>query len=98
MIRSQQFSIFVVANVLAVVLLVLIELTHLCRVESSRSSLWTGPFPTEGVSGKLLSFPCFIEIPLFSTNSVDPDQTPRSVTSDLSLLCLPTISWITRHK
>ena len=26
------------------------ELTHLCRMDSSISVLWTGPFPTEGVS------------------------------------------------
>ena len=26
-------------------------LTHLFRVDTSTSSLWIGPFPTEGVSG-----------------------------------------------
>ena len=31
----------------------------------------------------------FVEIPVFSANSVDPDQTPRSVESDLGLHCLP---------
>ena len=33
--------------------------------------------------------PCFIEIPVFNANSVDPDQTPRSAASDLGLHCLP---------
>ena len=33
--------------------------------------------------------PCFIEILVFNANSVDPDQTPRSVASDLGLHCLP---------
>ena len=28
---------------------------------------------------------CFIEIPIFNANSVDPDQTPRSAASDLCL-------------
>ena len=32
--------------------------------------------------------PCFIEIPVFNANSVDPDQTPRSAASDLGLHCL----------
>ena len=31
----------------------------------------------------------FIEISVFNANSVDPDQTPRSVASDLGLHCLP---------
>ena len=30
-----------------------------------------------------------IAIPVFNANSVDPDQTPRSVASDLGLHCLP---------
>ena len=32
--------------------------------------------------------PYFIEIPVFSANSVDPDQTSRSAASDLGLHCL----------
>ena len=35
-----------------------------------------------------LLLPCFIEIPLFYANSVDPDQTPHSAASDLDLHCL----------
>ena len=31
--------------------------------------------------------PCFIEIPVRNTNSVDPDQMPRSAASDLGLHC-----------
>ena len=40
----------------------------------------------EGVS---FYYTCFIEIPKFKANSVDPDQTPRCAASDLSLHCLP---------
>ena len=29
--------------------------------------------------------PCFIEIPVFNANNVDPDQTPRTAASDLGL-------------
>ena len=32
---------------------------------------------------------CFIGIPVFNANSLDPDQTPRSAASDLGLNCLP---------
>ena len=32
---------------------------------------------------------CFVEILVFNANSVDPDQTPRSVASYLGLRCLP---------
>ena len=31
-----------------------VHLTHLCRVDSSTSTLWTGPFPFEGVVDYLL--------------------------------------------
>ena len=45
----------------------------------------------------LLSY--FIEIPAFSANSVDPDQTPRSAASDLGQHCLPmSILWDARYK
>ena len=33
--------------------------------------------------------PCFIEIPVFNANSLDPDQMPHSAASDLGLHCLP---------
>ena len=59
-------------------------------VDSATSTLWTGPFPIEGVSVVVFFLlPCFIEISVFNINSVDPDQTPRSATSDLGLHCLP---------
>ena len=32
---------------------------------------------------------CLIEIPVFNANSVEPDQMPCSVASDLDLHCLP---------
>ena len=34
-------------------------------------------------------FQCFIEIPVFNINNVDPDQMPHSLGSDLSLHCFP---------
>ena len=37
----------------------------------------------------VLLLPCFVEISKFNANSVDPDQTPRSVASDLGLHILP---------
>ena len=42
--------------------------THLCQVDSSTSTLWTGPFPIEWVS-ILLLYPCFIEIPVLNVNN-----------------------------
>ena len=41
------------------------------------------------VSGLFLLLLCFIEVPVFNANSVDPDQMPCSVASDLGLHCLP---------
>ena len=38
-----------------------------------------------------------MEIPVFSANSVDPDQTPRSVASDLGLHCLAMSIWEARQ-
>ena len=42
-------------------------------MDSATSTLWTGPFPKEGVSGCFLLLR-FIEIPIINANSVDPDQ------------------------
>ena len=40
-----------------------------------------------------------MEIPVFIANSVDPDQTPRFVASDLSLHFLPmSLLWDARYK
>ena len=49
------------------------------------SSLWTGQFPIEGVTDQFLSLPCFIEIPVYITNRVEPDQMPLSLASDQDL-------------
>ena len=47
----------------------------------------------------ILLLPCFIEVPVFHANMLDPDQTPRSAASDLGLHCLP-MSFLrdTKHK
>ena len=73
-------------------------LTRLCRMVSSNLTLMFGPLKKK--EGFLLSHvPCFIEIPVFNANRVNPDQTPRSLTSDLSLHCLPVfLSWDAKHK
>ena len=55
-------------------------------MDFSTSTLWTGRFLIEGAYAYYFFF---IEIPVFITNSVDLDQTPRSAASDLGLHCLP---------
>ena len=51
------------------------------------------------MSDQFLLFLCFIEIPVINANSVDPDQMPHSMASDLGLHCLPmSLFWDTRHK
>ena len=51
------------------------------------------------MSGKFLLVPWFTETPVLNANSVDPGQTPRSVASDLGLLCLPmSLKWDARLK
>ena len=60
-------------------------------VDSSTTTLWTGPFSNSRLSGLFLLPLSFIEIPVFNAIRVDPDQTPRSVVSDLGLNCLPTL-------
>ena len=70
-------------------------LTHLCQLESSTLTLWSGPFPIKGV----LIITWFTEIPALNANNVDPDQTPQNAASDLGLHCLPmSLSWDARHK
>ena len=61
------------------------RLTHLRRVDSSTTTLWTGLFP---IAGCMVSFYLFIENSVFNPNSIDPHQTPRSAASDLGLHCL----------
>ena len=76
----------------------LTRLTHLCRVDSPINIL-DCPFPAEGVSGKALLLPYFIQIPVLNANSIDPDQTPRSAASDLDLHCFQiTLLSDARHK
>ena len=59
-------------------------------MEYSTLTLWTGPFPIEGVSGQLLLVSCFfVEILELNANSVDPDQMWYSMVSDLGLHYLP---------
>ena len=59
-------------------------------MDSSTENLWTGPPPTERMSGYFfLLLPRFIEIIVINANYADPDQTPRSAASDLGLHCLP---------
>ena len=58
-------------------------------MDSSTLTLWTGPFPIEGLSGWFYDFHIFSENPILNANSVDPDQTPRSAAFDLGLHCLP---------
>ena len=51
------------------------------------------------MSGQFLLLSCFEEISELNANSVDPDQMPHSVASDLGLYCLPmTLLWDARHK
>ena len=46
----------------------------------------------------VLLLPCFIAIPILNANSVDPDQTPLPVASDLGLHYLQIfILWDSRH-
>ena len=66
----------------------LFYINYLDRLISSIRSVWLA-----------LLLSCLIEIPVLNANSVAPDQTPRSVASDLGLHCLPmSILWVARHK
>ena len=68
-------------------------------MDSSAITLWTDTFPIKGMSGSFLLQACFIEIPALNANSADPDQTPRSVASDLGLHRLPVFHlWDAGHK
>ena len=63
-------------------------LTHCILVDSSTVICWTSPFVILGVSGLFVTFILlFMENPV--SNSVDPDQMPHYVASDLGLHCLP---------
>ena len=96
---SHLIWIYAVCKSLFLSLVAVKELTHLCRVDSATSTLWTGPVPTEGVSVYFLLLLCFIKISVSNANIVDPDQMPHSAASDLGLHCLPmSLLWDIRHK
>ena len=44
------------------------------------------------LSSCLFILPCFIEVPVFIVNNIDPDHTPRSAASDLGLIWVYTFS------
>ena len=44
----------------------------------------------------LVFFLCFIVIPVFNANSVDPDQTPHSAASDLGVHCFKRVQKMSR--
>ena len=51
------------------------------------------------VFSQFLSLLCFIEIPVFNANSVDPDQMPCSAASEQDLHCLSmSLLWDARLK
>ena len=68
-------------------------------MDFSTITLWTSLFPVIEVSVKVLLLPWFTEIPVFKANTIDLDQTPRSVASNLGLHCLPvSLFWDARPK
>ena len=58
-------------------------------MDSFTSTLWTGPFQVEGMSGYFSFIPYLIEIPVLDANSVDADQMPRYAVSDQDIHCFP---------
>ena len=62
-------------------------------MDTSTSSLWTSPFPIEGIIITMFYRN------IFNANSEDLDQMPRSASSNLGLLCLSmSLLWDARHK
>ena len=57
-------------------------------MDSSITNFGQVCFQQQGVWLVLLLL-CFIEISVFNADSVDPDQMPRSLVSDMGLHCLP---------
>ena len=50
------------------------------------------------IKGVWFLLPCFTAIPILTANIADPDQTPRSVASDLGVQCSPmSLLWDARH-
>ena len=55
----------------------------------STLALWISPIRIEGVSDLFLLMSYFVEIPVFNANTINHDQTPLSVASDLGPHSLP---------
>ena len=58
-------------------------------MDSTTVICWTSPFVILGVSGLFCLFYSGFDGKALFANSVDPDQTPHYVASDLGLHCLP---------
>ena len=71
-----------------------VELSHCILVDSSTVICWTSPYVILGLAGLFWDF-----YSIFEANSVDPDQRPHYVASDLGLHCLPmSLSWVSRKE
>ena len=64
-------------------------LTHCILVDSSTLIFCTSPFVILGVSGLFCRFHSILDGKSFFANTVDSDQTPHDVASDLVLHYLP---------
>ena len=64
-------------------------LTHLHRVDSSTTNSLDQSISNSRLFGQFLLLLCFLEIPVYNANSVDPDQMPHVAATDLGLHCLP---------
>ena len=71
-------------------------------LKSLNPSMPSGLFYLKSMGVCMVSFlllPSFVGISELNANSIDPDQTPRYVTSDLGLHCLPvSLLWDARLK
>ena len=67
----------------------MLDINHIYLVDQSILINWMSPFLILGVPGVLFSFLFYSESIFLLANSEDPDQTPRSVASDLGLHYLP---------
>ena len=65
------------------------EVFSICSFMSRESSISVFLDNLKGVSFVFLISFIIEDIYTLNANNVDPDQTPRSVTSDLGLYCLP---------
>ena len=72
-------------------------LVHCIQVDSSIVLYWISPSVILGVLGKFCHFYSIFGGKILLPNSVDPDQMPHYVASDLCLHCLPMtllrVSW-----